>query len=231
MLNLNKISFNSKKYSTKILNLIIFNKKYKFNIATGFVIDTSELKDIDNIDLSVLNQTKKYIVRSAAFGEDAENASFAGIFKSIQDVDVNNIKEAIKIVNESFYSKKSLIYQKLKNVYIKPQILIQEMIESKYSIVIFIKNNKIDFSFIEGNCSQIVSGVKNVKEFSFFIDDLKKVKEELYKNKIYKKMKLIEFIEQLIILKKNFKEKKSIDIEATYDGDKWFLLQYRELNI
>jgi phosphoenolpyruvate synthase/pyruvate phosphate dikinase len=228
MIKLNKNTILDIKIGSKSSNLIELQKR-DFKAPNGILLTTEDLNDIDNIKLPYKNTS--LAIRSAALGEDNNNSSFAGIFKSILNVDSDNYINAIKEVYQSFYSKKSEVYQSIKKVSITPQILIQEMIESKYSVVFFIKNNEISFSFVEGACEKIVSGTEDVKEytttfeyFNAFIQD--------NEDTLIDEIGLLDFMEiELMSLANNLNKDILMDIEMTYDGNEWWILQIRELNI
>ena len=231
MLNLNDIDFfdDNRYLGKKSLNLAEL-KDFDFNIPDSYVIFEKELKNINKLQIPF----EKVAVRSAALGEDDSTASFAGIFKSKLNITKENYLEAIKEVNESFYSRKAEVYQKLKKVSIEPQILVQKMIESKYSMVIFIKDRKITFSLIEGSCEKIVSGKYISKEFNFEIKKMKSFFNKFNRqNQEFKELNLKEFFDKflLIDLIKHPNDYISLDIETTFDGNKWWILQLRELNI
>jgi phosphoenolpyruvate synthase/pyruvate phosphate dikinase len=202
-------------------------KELEFNIPDGYVITEEELKDLPSLQIPFDNVA----VRSAALGEDAYNASFAGIFKTKLNVRKENYLEALEEVNQSFYSRKSEVYQKLKKVSIKPQILVQEMIESKYSIVFLMKKKKLHFSLIKGSCEKIVSGEYNADEYSFDIKKIKSFFNKFNRQGKYPDINLEKFIEDILFLNIFIHpdDGHDLDIEATYDGEKWWVLQLREL--
>ena len=228
MIKLNKNTILDIKIGSKSSNLIELQKR-DFKAPNGILLTTEDLNDIDNIKLPYKNTS--LAIRSAALGEDNNNSSFAGIFKSILNVDSDNYINAIKEVYQSFYSKKSEVYQSIKKVSITPQILIQEMIESKYSVVFFIKNNEISFSFVEGACEKIVSGTEDVKEYTTTFEYLNAFIQD-NEDTLIDEIGLLDFMEiELMSLANNLNKDILMDIEMTYDGNEWWILQIRELNI
>jgi len=222
MQNLFDINENDNTYSKKITNLIKF-KNFGFNVPDGIVLSQSDFDTIslDDIPFDIFS------IRSATFGEDNPDSSFAGVFNTILNSTKDTFFDDLKIVINSFYSKKSIIYQNLKNITVVPQILIQPMITSLLSSVIFIDNNHIKISLNNGSCNDIVSGTKNCFTYEFLIDDFKhsdiKFPDELVNNNF------ILFIKKILI-NININSNMLIDIETTFDGNKWWVLQYRELN-
>jgi len=212
----------------KSLNLSIL-KKHNFNIADGFILTKNDIDNIDNIDLSKITFSKSAI-RSAAIGEDS-NLSFAGIFKSILNIKNSNLRNGIIEINKSFYSKKSEIYQQIKKTSIIPQILIQEMINSKYSAIIFISGTKIDISLVVGSCDIIANGSDTGLELSLFLNSAQSIEEQIndIKNPILNIIGLSDFIHSCLHIR-NILNIENIDIETTFDGTKWWILQARKLN-
>lgn len=209
----------------------------KFNIPkNNYILDSNDLSNdnyINFIDLSNLCDDKLYAVRSSAIGEDGHKNSFAGIFKSILNVEKKDILEAIKEVYDSFYSRKAIVYSQLKKTTYKPCILIQEMVQSDYSIVMFIAENKMVMNFAIGNCEQIVSGTSNTLELVLDLDDEKLEDNinyivEQFKDK-YNNLNVEDVFNNISKLKQlygNF-----LDIEMTYNSTekKWYYLQIRDL--
>jgi len=214
----------------KSKNLFFFNKA-GFNIPEGVILFAEDIMDIDTIEIPNYHS---YAIRSAAYGEDGRH-SFAGIFKSLLNVSKEDVKKSILEVYDSFFTKKSLVYQKIKQTNIIPQILVQEMIESKYSFVLYITDSStISLSITEGECSQIVSGTSLTYDIEFYIEDIEGGFDEINSNKDYKSIGFTDFLNKLFnYLKSNDKliANGLIDIEATFDGTQWWLLQYREINI
>ena len=57
--------------------------------------------DCEKIDLSVLNNSVNYAVRSSADIEDGEKNSFAGLFDSYLDVEFANVEKSVELVKAS----------------------------------------------------------------------------------------------------------------------------------
>ena len=126
---IDKETIGNKSYNLSLL------EKNNIKIPNGFVLEEN---DIDNIkeegikEMLVrtnISDSSEFAIRSAALGEDGNQNSFAGIFKSKINIKKENILSSIEEVNQSFYSRKSIVYQQIKKTTIKPQILIQEMIK------------------------------------------------------------------------------------------------------
>ena len=91
-----------------------------------------------------LNENKRYAVRSSGMKEDLENFSFAGQYDALLNVQgINNIEEAIVLCYKSMFSETVLSYLmnnkiKLNDLYMS--IIIQEMVDSEFSGVVFTLN-------------------------------------------------------------------------------------------
>ena len=193
----------------KALNL---NSLYHkgFNVMPGYVL-TSPEKDLE---LPFDNS----IVRSNGLGEDGI-CSFSGIFESIQNVSRDELNSSIDSVWKSFSSKKYLAYSKIKKCSVVPGILIQEMVDSQYSAVAHVSADNIYIEHISGSCDLIVSGSRNplISNISFS-DDLSDY--------------LLEFkFNDLVLILKNIYTlyNRPQEIEMTFDGSKWWVLQTKDL--
>jgi pyruvate,water dikinase len=180
-----------------------FLYKNGFNVKPGFILTEPE----QNIEIPF----EKSIVRSNGIGEDGK-CSYSGIFESISNVSKENLNESILKVWNSFFSKKYEAYKKIKKCEVIPGILIQEMIESKYSAVAHIYKDRFYIEHLKGSCSNIVSGkvtplvTTNEKEFNDY-----------------------QFSELISILKKIYSlYKKPQEVEMTFDG-KWWILQTKDI--
>jgi len=226
---IDKENIGNKSYNLSLL------KKNNINIPNGFVLEDNDIGNIKDEDIkemlvkSNISDSSKFAVRSSALGEDGNQNSFAGIFKSKLNIKKENILSSIEEINQSFYSRKSIVYQQIKKTTIKPQILIQEMIKSKYSMVLFIKDNNIKFSLIEGSCEKIVSGEYNCSEFKFNLNDLEIFISNIEKEQLYLDIKIRSFFSILKRIQEIDNFKDNIDIETTFDGNKWCILQIRKL--
>ncbi len=91
-----------------------------------------------------LNENKRYAVRSSGMKEDLENFSFAGQYDTLLNVQgINNIEEAIVLCYKSMFSETVLSYLmnnkiKLNDLYMS--VIIQEMVDSEFSGVVFTLN-------------------------------------------------------------------------------------------
>ena len=233
---LTKTDILNENIGNKAKNLLIL-KENGFNICeNNFILDCNELNDINfinNINLECFDNNKLYAVRSSAIGEDGHKNSFAGIFRSILNVEKKDILSAIKDVNESFYSRKAKVYSDIKKTTYKPCILIQEMVQSDYSIVMFVAENKVELNFAVGLCEQIVSGECKTLELVCDLND-ENFNENVIKldkefNERYNDLNIKEIffnIEKIKKINGDF-----LDIEMTYNASekKWYYLQVRTL--
>lgn len=214
---------------------LLILKDNDFNISEkSFLLNLEKINEenIFNLNLDLFEENTLYAVRSSAIGEDGDKNSFAGIFKSILNVKKENLIEAIIEVNKSFYSRKAIVYSDVRKTSFKPSILIQKMVRSDYSVVMFVADNKIELNFTKGLCEQIVSGTCNTLELVFDLKDkdieenLKKLDKEFY---IKYNINIKEIIDNIPKLKELFGD--YLDIEMTFNSEenKWYYLQIRNL--
>ena len=213
-----KYAHRVKNIGNKSLNLYKV-KNLGLNVAPGIILTEKDLLGIDNLDLSSIYY-KNSAVRSSAVGEDGLNNSFAGIFTSILGVKQKDLKESIKTVYESFFSRRSEVYQNLKKVKITPQILIQNMVDTKVSAVAFVKNDYIEVNWFRGSCENIVSGKVNTNEL--IID------RGHFLNEYPEDSKMDKFVFLLEKLYSHFQY--DLDVELAFNGKEWYVLQVRKLS-
>ena len=118
---------------------------------------------IQDINLTELDLTKKYAVRSSADIEDGGKNSFAGMFDSFLNVSIEDIEEKMSEVRSSVNNsrvKKYIEMNKLTNP--SMGVIIQEYIEPEISGV-WIGENKSSgiLEWVNGNGEKLVSGKVN----------------------------------------------------------------------
>ncbi|MCR4662957.1 MAG: hypothetical protein K5622_03605, partial [Endomicrobiaceae bacterium] len=103
---------------------------------------------------------QKYSVRSSGVGEDATNNAFAGMGETELNVKEENIYENIKKCWKSFFAERCIDYMISSNQVVKPAVLVEEMIDSEISGVVFSRekygNGRINAVFGQGE--GLVSG-------------------------------------------------------------------------
>lgn len=163
-------------------------KSKGYNIPLGVVIDFGEFKNIvkeqklnfetiDKIEIpdelidrifSVLPNDRQYAIRSSANIEDCRNISLAGKFTTFLNVvaDRECIKDKIKSCFLSLYSEDNLQFYRKNKIdisKIEMNVIVQEMIESNVSGILFTvnptngKDTQIVVEFSKG-AGEVVSG-------------------------------------------------------------------------
>ncbi|MBO5477325.1 MAG: hypothetical protein J6A15_06205 [Clostridia bacterium] len=163
-------------------------KSKGYNIPLGVVIDFEEFKNIiklqklnfetiDKIEipdelvdriLSILPKDKQYAIRSSANIEDCRNISLAGRFVTFLNVvaDKECIKDKIKSCFLSLYSQDNLQFYRKNKIdisKIEMNVIVQEMIESNVSGILFTvnptngKDTQIVVEFSKG-AGEVVTG-------------------------------------------------------------------------
>ncbi len=240
---------------------LFFLKNQNFNTPDFFVIPYSTLKeiieDVNKLDIE-LNQWKKeynisqtaiWAVRSSADNEDGVTKSFAGFFTSKINVFTNDINTAVIEVLESYKKIEKQDYTAQKDAQFG--IIIQKMIQSEYSGVIFshdplnVKDKTMHINIIPGIGENLVSGkldaylisylngnfnfLNEDEDFSgeIFTSDLKPiiVNGKQIKNDIGKYLsELVKGTKKLYTIKGN-----PVDIEFTIANNKLYWLQIRPI--
>jgi len=117
--------------------------------------DLNVLEEIKEELSEIIEEEKRYIVRSSADIEDSSNHSFAGQFKTVPSVKgLDEVIDAIKIVWDSASSSIVEDYSSRKSIEheIDLSVIIQEMMNQEVSGVVFTRNplNGEDEIIVEG---------------------------------------------------------------------------------
>ena len=212
----------------KCKNLQILKEK-GFNVPDFDIIKW----DDRNIKINTDKYKGKYAIRSSSYLEDGEEDSFAGQFDTYLNVSPNRINDKVKKCFNSINNKNVKDYlksKKIKTDNLKMNVIIQEMVDSKYSGVLFTSNPKglLNESVIvvgKGLGNNIVEDkiltttyyyntTDNIYYYDGLLDLLKK-----------------EEIEELINLSKRIKEifGEYLDIEFAIENNKIYILQVRPI--
>ena len=212
-------------FGNKADNLILLSEG-GFNVPQFFVIN-----DKKEIVYGQSFECNEYSIRSSANVEDGKNNSFAGQFSTYLYVDRNDVNASIsKCLN--FKENKSLITYVAKNKYlmdnIKMHVIVQKMIDSDYSGIIFTSNPK---GILNDKVIVVAYGVgKNVVEdlvdsTTYHIFDDKyylENGENILKDSLLKK--LDDISDEIVKKYGNLK-----DIEFAIKDDKVYILQMRNI--
>lgn len=138
-----------------ILNSVGAKIPKTYAIPIGSLLKEKYVDELKKLDIEFFS------VRSSATVEDNENQSFAGMFKSILNIDSNSLEKAIKEVCESVSSDRVDAYIKHFNTD-KPymSVVLQSFKEPEKAGVWIGKN--LDFGhleWIDGNGEKLVSGM------------------------------------------------------------------------
>jgi len=167
-----KASFGKKAYNLSVL----LNKGILIpgGIAISFVhyLDYMERNSqvfsknfVDSVLFSLNGILEPYSVRSSANVEDSNRRSFAGQFVTRLGVPAEGLFEAIKDVYHSTASVSSVYSKNQESIWMG--VLIQEMVESDFSGVIFTynfierDNDSMVLEVTKGGCGKLVSGEVN----------------------------------------------------------------------
>ncbi|WP_313134210.1 PEP/pyruvate-binding domain-containing protein [Anaerocolumna sp.] len=146
----------------KAYNCSIMLKK-KINVVDGFVLYGNLNKDDFTVAETLMKDDALYVVRSSMSDEDGENISLAGRYLTIFSVDKKTLRQAV-----------SDVYEQAGNCE-KKAVLVQELIESEVSGVIFTKNpisgKGVLINAAFGIGENIVSGSETPDEFEI-IDEM-----------------------------------------------------------
>ena len=131
-------------YGKKADNLIKL-KELGFNVPQFDVISHDQL--IDEYVPSF--PADSYAVRSSCSLEDGDKLSFAGQFDTFLNVSKNDLKEKIKLVIKSYNLDNLKKYDdELKNEKVENNVIVQKMIHSDLSGVVFTANPQVKMLYL-----------------------------------------------------------------------------------
>ncbi len=221
---------NCEKTSEKIKEKII-NKKIPKKLEKEINDNYEGLKD----KLSLENSKKfKVAVRSSSIDEDNPKASFAGQHDTYLNVKKRKIIESVKKCFASLYNRRALHYRVQKNILrpkIKMAVIIQEMIESKTSGVIFTRNpitkvnNQILIEAVSGSGESLVQGEESPNFYRIDKNSEEIIEKNLKENRNSKnqitKEQLKKLIRQSKKIEKHFEEPQDIEWVIDKKGKLW----------
>jgi phosphohistidine swiveling domain-containing protein len=135
---------------------------------------TDELRDLVTENIHNCLRKGKLAVRSSATDEDSSSYSFAGMMDSFLGVSEDDVFTAVKDCYASCFSKRAMEYRRghhLVNDSIRMGVIIQEMIDSDYSGVMFTTNPQTNnpdetlISLVRGMGGKLVSGETDSQDY------------------------------------------------------------------
>ena len=210
---------------SKIDNLILL-KENGINVPDFFVVTNKEEKIENNL------KGKLFAVRSSCNLEDGNTNSFAGQFDTYLNVPKKEVEQKIQMCFSSLNNSNVLEYAKKNNIYlkdIKMNVIVQEMISSEISGVLFTSNPQgiLNESVIVSSLGLGENVVQDKGEVtSYYYNNTDKVYYYEGKDILTKKQ-----IEQLIDVSIKIKELlgEYLDIEFAFKDNKLYILQARKI--
>ncbi len=201
----------------------------------GFNVPKFDVVEWDNKDkrIDTSKYKGKYAIRSSSYIEDGEFNSFAGQFDTYLNVSPKNITKKVSDCFNSINNKSVLDYlkkQKINVNEIKMDVIIQEMVNAKYSGIIFTSNPQ---GLLNETVIVVGKGLGNN-----IVED-KILTTTYYYNrtdKLYYYEGLIDYlnketVEKLVSLSEQIKEVigEYLDIEFAIEKDRIYILQARPI--
>lgn len=140
--NFELIKFEDAISSSEGIIQIVENNKNKSNKELSYLLKEWIQNNI-NKNFEINLKCEKYAVRSSSNVEDGNSDSFAGQFDTYLNVSSNDLNAKIIECFKSLYNENVLDYICNKNINIKDikmNVIIQEMVQSEYSGIIFTAN-------------------------------------------------------------------------------------------
>lgn len=190
-------------------------REHHINVPDFTVVDRKE-----ELDLS-FSKEELFAIRSSFEVEDDDESSFAGQFETFLNVERKNVFSYVDKVKES--------YKKLNITNTASKVIVQEMIQSDYSGVIFTANptgilNEMVIVAGEGLGCNIVEDKISTTTYYYNVDD----KTYYFENEnILNKNILNDLIKIAVKIKEIFQ--KDMDIEYAVKDDNIYILQARPI--
>ncbi len=194
-----------------------------YNVPEGYCLSVSK-KNIDQVNKDTISMAigesfikRTLIVRSSTMIEDSLSISYAGEFKTVDDVTGNDLVKSIKTVAEHAFS-----YSTDHNAV---GIIIQEQIDSHYSGILFTSNPITGeretgiLSIIEGKGKFLVSGQKSGNEY------LVRDETVINRNEIFnvKQLLLDKIVCQIPLIRKAYQFPADLEFTTDQNDTLWWL--------
>ncbi len=220
-----------------------FLSKNQYPVPRGWVVSWDAFLDFQREGSEIIEKLrgelllkiqpgKAYAIRSSSSVEDAKDHSFAGLFCSLLQIEgIDAVLEAILQVWSSLESEKLMVYNERHDMATYPVrigVIVQEMVQSLYSGVVFSKNPLTGLSetIIEvgkGTGDEQIEAKENPQRWvSKWGNWLEKPKTSL----------ISEGFAKLLVDKTGEIAKKfgrPVDLEWAYDGKELYFLQVRPI--
>lgn len=185
------------------------------------------IEDENEIDMSFSSKSL-FAVRSSFDVEDSDDFSYAGQFESYLNVRKNDIKNTVLEVKSSYKNIKG--YSEDINTHCK--VIIQEMVESELSGVLFTANpigilNEMVIVVGEGLGCNVVEDREDTTTYFYNIDDKLYETKKVNNSPLLKKEQILELVEIGQKIEDIFKHK--MDIEFAIENGEIFILQARPI--
>ncbi|MES3005534.1 MAG: PEP/pyruvate-binding domain-containing protein [Patescibacteria group bacterium] len=209
-------------------------------IPPGFVIlADSKVEDMEKEIIAAFNELSCDLVavRSSATVEDGKEDAWAGQLESYLNVPRDSLLEKIKLCQASIFSPRAEYYRNqkgLKSANISIAVVVQKMINSKFSGVAFSvhpvtkEKNQLIIEAGYGLGESIVSG--EITPDSYIVS--KKPKNVLSvivnsKSQVLDEQQILELSDIVINIENHFNF--PCDVEWTHDGNKFYITQSRPI--
>lgn len=203
--------------------------------ANGFNVPRFEVIEWDNrnTDIDIKKYKGKYAIRSSSYLEDGKDNSFAGQFDTYLNVSPRNLKKKVKDCFNSINNKNVKDYlkkHKINKSNLKMDVIIQEMVNSKLSGIIFTSNpqgllNETVIVVGRGLGNKVVED--RIDTTTYYYNNTDNVYYYEGKRDLLNKKQ----IDELLILSHRIKELlgEYLDIEFAIDKDTIYVLQARPI--
>ncbi|MBD2663804.1 pyruvate phosphate dikinase PEP/pyruvate-binding protein [Richelia sinica FACHB-800] len=211
-------------------------KRWGYPVPKGWILP-AYYDPVQLIDLLQPSELSPLVVRSSAIGEDSEQASAAGLYKTVLNVtSKEKLEEAIAKVQASYNHPAAVKYRsdrKAKDGAMA--VLIQQQVQSVYSGVAFSRDpisqqgDAVVIEAVSGNPTQVVSGKVTPEQYRVMVvgdDKLSCVQFEGTGKVPQALIKQVAYLARRLEMRYHGVPQ---DIEWSYDGQTLWVLQTRTI--
>ena len=227
-------NYESSKIGTKAYNLFLMSKN-GINVPKLFCVKDVEEKEITNYIQNNFNSNTLFAIRSSSSFEDGTEKSFAGQFNTYLSITKENVIEKINECRDNALSKGLECYikeAKLDKEDLQINVIVQEMIDSQKSGVIFTSNpqgilNETVIVAGQGTGNNVVEDKVNTTTYYYNRND----DIYYYESQDGAVTLTSEEVKEIIEVTKKIENifGKNLDIEFAIKDEKLYILQARKI--
>ncbi|MCA9349941.1 PEP/pyruvate-binding domain-containing protein, partial [Candidatus Saccharibacteria bacterium] len=223
-----------------------------YQVPRGLTIPVSVFEKYKDLELEDFQDSKEYqtilglllelglgdettfAVRSSSPNEDGKDNSFAGIFESYLNIEIDQLGKYIKKVWDSTSSTKAQHYARQNGIIqdLQVAVIVQEMIDGDYSGIAFSANpanlvNEIIIESVKGRGDKLADGITNPDSYLVEKRQFQLIHHSQQSATNLEPAEVIRLARIITSLEKNFGY--PVDVEWTTRNGQFYILQTRPI--